>query len=157
MNTKFLKILSILRGYSQSDLARMTGISRQAVSLWFKNQSTQANIQSKHLEKLSSALEISLDELVKPLPALENEQNCQNLTTTLLWDKLYPSLESFFAAIINEEPRALARFVEVYGLYGASHNMGACVWKKFNDYKKYIHPIRRQQCEKIWNKEQNQM
>lgn len=137
-----LEVLCKLRGLSQADLSRMAGVSRQAVSLWFKSKEPKLNVQSKHLENLSKALEIKIDSLLDPLPFL-------NLNTWLLWDRLYPSVEDFGVALVKGELRALARLVESYGLFKSANLMGKIIWKKFLNYKKFIPPVRRKQCETL--------
>ena len=77
------------------------------------------------------------------------------LQVSLLWDRLYPSTEDFIIALVKGEYRAVARLVQVYGLYRGDKILGKSVWKKFEKYKQLIQPVRRRQCEKIWQHYQN--
>ena len=133
------------KGISQSKLARQVGISRQAVSLWLR-QTGQVNVHSQHLLRVSSALGVSAEELVESLPCCEPDQQ-DGLRTRYLWDWLYPGIDDFAIAMNRNEPRAVARLVEVEGLYRAEKVLGAGVWKQFEDYKRHIHPALRLQLE----------
>ena len=144
-----LKILSKLRHLSQSDLAKMAHISKQAVSLWFQKEKDFINIQSTHLQNLAEALKLNSHDLLKPLPCIKDE-------ASLLWDHLYPSLEDFVIALVQHKPKALSRLVEVYGLFQSQNMMGKIIWTLFPKYKKYLPPIRRKQCEALWHLQQNQ-
>ena len=153
MDSITLNIISKLRKCSQSQLAIIAGVSRQAVSLW-KKQST-ISLRSKNLQKLADGLGVKIDDLVRPLPILNNKKLARTYQTTLLWDHLFPNLEDYIIALVNHDPRAIARLIQVYGLYTSAKIIGPLVWKRFNLYKHYIHPIRRTQCEIIWNQYQN--
>ena len=157
MDSRTLTLIGMLRGLNQSDFARMAGVSRQAVSLWAKQP--VISLRSKNLRQLSTALGVSLDDLVQPLPILNDEKNAATLQITLLWDRLFPSLESFVIALVQGDLRAVARLVQVYGLYASAKTLresgresggGSPVWKNFHQYKRYLHPARRSQCEKLW-------
>ena len=153
MDFKTLSIIATLRGLNQSDLAALAGVSRQAVSLWAKQ--SIINLRLKNLQQLAKGLGVSLDDLVQPLPVLNDPKATETLQTGLLWDHLFPSLESFVVALVKGDLRALARLVQVYGLYGGAKTMGPAVWKKFPQYKNLIHPARREQCEKLWMLHEN--
>lgn len=158
MNTMTLKIIAKIRQLSQSDLAKMAGVSRQAVSLWFKNSSAQnprINLQARHLENLCHLLKVKMDDLVEPLPCLNNMEYTKTLETTLLWDNLYPGIDDFIISLLRGEPRAIARLVQVWGLFQASNMLGNVVWKNFSRYKKHILPVRRKECEQLWNLQKN--
>ena len=133
------------RGISQSELARRVGVSRQAVSLWLR-QAGQVNVRARHLLRVSSALGVSAEELVESLPCCEPDRR-DTLRTRYLWDRLYPDIDDFAIALNRNEPKALARLVEIEGLYRAEKVLGARVWKQFEDYKRHIHPARRLQLE----------
>ena len=92
MQRKNVKLLCKKIGLNQSDLARLAGVSRQAVSLWFKKEEDFINIKSRNLDRLCRGLGISPDELLKDLPELEPVGAWR---TQFLWDRLYPDLESF--------------------------------------------------------------
>jgi hypothetical protein len=133
----------------------MAGVSRQAVSLWFKSARDGAiNLDGKHLLSLSRALQITVEELASPLPCSSPEDRAQ-LQAEFLWDRLYPSLESFAIALAQESPKALARLVEVYGLFPAAKIAGRAVWSEFDEYKTLIEPARRQELERLWNLRQS--
>ena len=154
MNMRTLRVICKLKHLSQSDIARMAGVSRQATSLWFK-ESTTISVQSTHLQKLSYALHIKIDDLMNPLPLIEDKEYVSSLKASLLWDRLYPDFEDFIIALVQKNARATARLVEVYGLFQASTLVGNVVWKNFQKYKKYLPPVRRKQCEQLWNLQQN--
>lgn len=140
-----IRLLCQLRGLKQSDLARMAGISRQAVSLWFqKGRKGGVPVRSDHLVRLCRALEVGIDDLMTPLPDMSD------LEASLLWDRLYPEISALVAAVLDGEPRALARLVQVHGLLVSARLFGLKVIRNFHRYKKYIHPIRREQCEQVW-------
>lgn len=153
INLESLQTISELRGLSHSDLARAAGVSRQAVSEWFKPKGPRGAgpvpVKSRTWENLSRSLNIPLEEFSRPLP-LTPEQAAP-LTTLLLWDKLYPDLVAFAAAVVNEEPPALARLAQTYGLHAAAKAGGAAVWRRFPEYARHLHPNRRGQLQKIWN------
>jgi transcriptional regulator with XRE-family HTH domain len=135
------------RGWTQAELARRVGVSRQAVSLWLRGN--EANLQGRHLIRLSQVLGVSVEELASPLPCFEPGIHAQ-LRATLLWDRLFPDIDDFAVALNARDPRALGRFVEVYGLFAAEATLGSFVWSEFPSYKRYIHPARRLELETLW-------
>ncbi len=147
MQVRTLEALLKARGLSRSELARRVGVSRQAVSLWF--QKDEANLHGRHLIRLAEVLGMSVEGLVAPLPCFEPDTHAR-LRATLLWDRLYPDLDDFAVALNASDPRAVGRFVEVYGLYAAEKTLGKSVWKNFPNYKKHIHPARRRELETLW-------
>ena len=130
---------------SQSELALQVGVSRQAVSLWLR-QTGQVSMRAQHLLRVSSALGVSAEKLVETLPFCEPDRR-DGLRTRYLWDRLYPDIDDFAIALNRNEPKAVARLVEIEGLYRAEKVLGARVWKQFEDYKRHIHPARRLQLE----------
>ena len=106
---------------SQSELAQKAGISRQLVSVWFKKAETQTdlniNVYSNTQENLALVLGVSVKDLSLLLPIVSNQKQKSEFETTLLWDSLYPSIESFTAGFIRGQPEALARLVQTYGLF----------------------------------------
>jgi transcriptional regulator with XRE-family HTH domain len=148
VNVRTLEALLKARGWSQSEVARRVGVSRQAVSLWFRG--SEANLHGRHLIRLSEVLGVPVEELSKPLPCLDPETRAR-LRATLLWDRLFPDLDDFALALNAEDPRALGRFVEVYGLYAAEAALGPFVWNAFPDYERFIQPARRRQLETLWS------
>lgn len=153
MHVRTLAALLKARGLSRVELARRVGVSRQAVSLWF--QQKEANLQSRHLLRLSEVLGVPVEDLVKPLPCFEPETH-DALRATLLWDRLYPDLDDFAVTLISSDPRAVGRFVEVYGLYAAEKTLGESVWRDFPKYKRTIHPARRRELETLWTWHESQ-
>jgi transcriptional regulator with XRE-family HTH domain len=147
VNVRTLEALLKARGWTGAALARRVGVSRQAVSLWFRGE--EANLQGRHLIRLSQVLGVSVEDLAKPLPCFEPETHAQ-LRATLLWDRAYPDLDDFAVAVNARDPRALGRFVEVYGLFAAEATLGAFVWEDFPNYKQHIHPARRLELETLW-------
>ncbi len=147
VNVRTLEALLKARGWSRAELARRVGVSRQAVSLWFREE--EANLQGRHLLRLSQVLGVSVEELAKPLPCFEPETHAQ-LCATLLWDRVYPDLDDFAVALNARDPRALGRFVEVYGLFAAEKTLDSFVWEDFPKYKQHIHPARRLELETLW-------
>lgn len=150
MRSDTLKFYAGVRGMRQADLAKRVGVSRQLVSHWFgQAPSLEQNIYSSHLVRLAEALGVSMEALQGP-PPLDSSQR-DLAVTQLLWDRLYPSLEDFARALARGSLDALARSVQVYGLYGAEKLAGKKVWKKFPLYKQKIHPAYRGRAEVIWN------
>jgi transcriptional regulator with XRE-family HTH domain len=131
------------RGWSQNELARRVGVSRQAVSLWLKQE--QASVRGAHLMSVARALGVAVETLVEPIPAFGEDHD--ELQTRYLWDRLYPDLESLAIAVNRFEPQAVARLVQVDGLYAAGKILGPKVWKRFDRFKHFIHPARRKQLE----------
>lgn len=148
LNTRTLDAFLKARGWTRAELARRVGVSRQAVSLWFRGQ--EANLQSKHLMRLAEVLGVRVEDLAGPLPCFDPSTRAR-LHATLLWDRLYPDLDDFAVALNSRDPRAVARFVQVYGLYAAESTLGPWVWEDFPDYKRHIHPARRAELETLWN------
>ena len=137
------------RGMRQSDLARLAGVSRQAVSLWFSDEKSQ--LRSGHLENLSRSLGVPIDDLVWPLPFLENEEERRRLEAELNWDKMYPDVEDFLLALCRGELKALARLVEAYGLFASARMAGPAVRDRFPEYKRFLPPALRRDIEPLWN------
>lgn len=153
MNARTLAAFLKARGLSPAELARRVGVTRQAVSLWFREE--QANLQGRHLIRLGEELGVPVEVLVRPLPCFEPETHAR-LLATLLWDRLYPDLDDFAVALLASEPRALGRFVEVYGLFAAEKTLGKSVWKNFSEYARTIHPARRRELETLWKWHESQ-
>lgn len=147
-----LRATSLARNLNHSDLARAAGVSRQAVSEWFHAKTPSdapIPIRSRTWENLSRSLNLPLEEFSRPLPL--KREDAAPLTTLLLWDRLYPDLVAFAAAVVNEEPPALARLAQTYGLYAAAKAGGAAVWRRFPDYSRLLHPNRRAELQRIWD------
>ncbi|MBI1860489.1 MAG: helix-turn-helix transcriptional regulator [Deltaproteobacteria bacterium] len=155
VNVETLKSLAAVRGMSQSDVARAAGVSRQIVSHWFGSQTPTLNLFASHLQNLARALGVSIDRLSRPLPILSDPKEKKRWETMLLWDRLYPDLESFCGGVIRGQPAALARLVQVCGLYQSEKVAGQQVWRKFFRYKGLIHPAYRRNAEVVWSLHQN--
>lgn len=147
MHVRTLEALRKARGWTRAGLARRVGVSRQAVSLWFRGE--QANLQSRHLIRLSQVLGVPVEELTGPLPCFDPETHAR-LRATLLWDRLFPDLDDLALALNAGDPRALGRFVEVYGLFAAEAALGSRAWSEFPNCKRHIHPARRRELETLW-------
>ncbi len=143
-----ITVLAKARNLSQSDLARMAGVSRQAVSLWLR-ASGEINVQFKHLSRLTRALGVGFEELDTPLPCSDPGER-ESLRAGLLWDRLYPDIEDLAQAALDGEPKAMGRLIEVYGLYRTAAMLGPMVWAEFERAKRFIHPARRAELEGIW-------
>lgn len=149
MNVETLKSFALARGLNQSDLAKAAGVTRQAVSGWFAKQG-EIEVLSSTLQRLADSLGVSVETLSRPLPILSSPDERAKWETELLWDKLYPNLESFLAALKRGQRPALARLVQVCGLYQAEKIAGRQVFHRFERYKNYIHPAHRRQAELLW-------
>ena len=143
MNTRTLVAHIKARGWSQSELARRVGVSRQAVSLWFRSE--EALVKSSHLLKVSEAVGVGAESLARPLPGFGEDHD--RLKAAFLWDHLYPDLDDFAIAVVAWKPEAVARLVQISGLYVVERLLGVAVWRRFDEYKRYLHPVRRQQLE----------
>jgi hypothetical protein len=117
------------------------------VSLWFRGEG--ANLQGRHLIRLSQVLGVTVEELVRPLPCFEPGIR-EQMRATLLWDRLFPDLDDLALALRAGDPRALGRFVEVYGVFAAEAVLGSGAWTDFPNYKRHIHPARRVELETLW-------
>jgi transcriptional regulator with XRE-family HTH domain len=135
------------RGWTQAELGRRVGVSRQAVALWFKADA--ANLQSRHLIRLSRELGVAVEDLAGPLPCFDPATHSR-LRAELLWDSLFPDLDDLALALRGGDPRALGRLVEVFGLFAAEATLGPRVWSEFPAYRRYIHPARRAGLEVLW-------
>jgi len=145
-----LRTIQKLRGLNQSRLASLAGISRQAVSLWFRSSSGgRVNMSSQHLLSLSRGLRVSVEDLVAEMPCIDPATR-RRLEAALLWDRLYPALEDLAVAVCRGESRALARLVEVYGLFGSAKIAGRTVWERFPEYQRHLHPARREELARVW-------
>lgn len=154
MNVATLKSYCEMKGLTQAKLAERTGISRQAISSWFKKAEKgpviDVNVYSRNQDSLAVALGISVRELSLPLPVLSDPKHKKSIEVALLWDRLYPSIEKFIAGMTCGQPEALARLVQVYGLFAAEKIAGKLVWVRFPRYKNKIHPAVRRKIEVIW-------
>lgn len=153
-----LKTIARAKGLNQSDLAKLAGVSRQAVSLWLRSDAVDAHggvgVHSRHLVALSAGLGVSLDVLARPLPGLAPAER-QRLSAELNWDRLFPDLDALLHAIARQDPRALARLVEKRGLFAAAKIAGRVVWSSFPSFKRFVPPRRREELERVWTSQKN--
>ncbi len=147
MNTRTLSLIAKLNKKRASDLARTANVSRAAVSLWMKQPN--ADVSDRHLFSLAEYLGVSMETLMQPLPLLADTNRVQTIETALLWDRLYASIGDFAIALARREFRAIARLVEVYGMFRAEKIVGRTVWTAFKTYKTRIPPVRRNECERL--------
>lgn len=154
MDPRTLRTLLKARELTQSELARRVGVSRQAVSLWLR-ASGRVNLKAHHLVQVSQALGLPVEKLIQPLPCFDPEVH-DRLVASYLWDRLYPDLDDFAVALNRKHPRAVARLVEVAGLYAAEKVLGSSVWRDFPRYERYIHPVRRKQLDTLHRWHENQ-
>lgn len=152
MNIEALKLIMVQRGLTQADLARITGLSRQAVSLWFQkdHENQMVNIHTSNLIHLAEVLNLNVERLINVPDVLSTKEKRDELSARFLWDKVFENLEGFFCACVRGEPRAIARVVENFGMFDSAKIIGKNVWKKFDRFKKWLHPVRRKECEQIW-------
>lgn len=142
-----LKYISGLKGIKPADLARLAGVSRAAVSRWFRegNRTGFMNMETKTLSRLSQSLNLAPGVFFEKLPDLEPE------STLFLWDSLYSDMAAFVCALIKGEIQAVARLVQVLGLHESKMILGKKIVHDFSKYKKYLHPARARQLEAIWH------
>ncbi len=145
-----LRALLKIRGMRQSKLAQETGISRQIVSYWVTHNAPEVNVHSKNLGKVASCLGVTTDMLARPLPLLTDEPERKRIETALLWDRLYPDLESFVSGLLRSELSSLARLVQVYGIIQSEKVIGKVVLERFPQFKFKIAPAQRKQAEILW-------
>ena len=159
MNLQTLRAMAIAKNWNQSDLAAAAGVSRQRVSQWFHELAPDGfiNIQMSHARALAKALDVNIGELVEPWPILADRQRLRRETTRLLWDHLYPDIVSLLTAARDGRKDALARIVQVYGLFGGAKLFGASIWRDFPKFKALIKPARRAELEHLWCYRQSQM
>lgn len=151
MLPQVLKFYMKMFNISPAQLARDARVSRQAVSTWLNaSPEKEINLQSKHLKGLAKVFNISVDKLLEPPLLLSNKSTMDATNALLNWDRLYPDLISFFVALSRNEVAAMARFVQVYGMFETSKMLGNIVWDEFPNYKKNIHPAVRKGLEGIW-------
>jgi len=149
-----LRLLLKLKRLTQASFAKKIGVSRQAVSKWFQSK-TFIPMNTKHLQKISHVFGVNVNELMQSLPFFQNHTLIEQMRSEFLWDYLYPTFEDFILALTRFHYPAVARLVECRGLFYTYRILGNKVWKEFTSYKLNIHPIRRQECERLWTLQQN--
>lgn len=142
-----LKNFIFYKRLRKSDVARLAGVSRAAVTKWFREVRPDGtvNVESQTLFHLATGLGIPVERLVKPTPDLAPFQ------PQFLWDSLYPSMEHFIQALIQGRLPAIGRLVQEVGIGNARRIIGGKAISLFPQYKKFIKPIRRKQLETLWS------
>lgn len=146
MNYQSLKNISYKKDISRAELARLSHVSRAAVTKWFhQGQKTGwINVETKTLMQLSKSLQI------EPQLLLQERANLEEFATCYLWDTLYPNMEAFIHAVAIKSPQAIARLVQVHGFWRSAKIAGKKSVQNFHDYKKYIKPVRKKELEVLW-------
>ncbi len=144
----FQRLTSLMETKSlrPADVARAAHISRAAVSKWVQqgHKTGWVNVETTTLRELAHTLGVTISYFLEPLHSIEP------MRTRFLWDSLYHSMENFISALIQTQPEALARLVQVVGLHDARAIIGNIVIDQFEQYKHCIHPTRREQLELLW-------
>ncbi len=141
-----LKNILVREKLRQSDIARLAGVSRAAVTQWYRRvrEDGSVNLETKTLRKLAEGLKIPIDRLLRPAPDLAPYK------TAFLWDGLYPSMETFIEALTHGRLPAVARLIQEIGFSRSIRVIGRKAVTKFPQYKKFIKPVRRHQLETLW-------
>lgn len=136
----------ISKSLNQATIAELASVSRASVTKWFQEGEGRdwVNVETKTIIQLAEALKISPEYFLKPLSNLDVYE------TRFLWDHLYPDMGTFLKALQERRLVALARLVQVLGLYAAVQVLGQVILKKFWDYAKYIKPSHRRSLETLW-------
>lgn len=141
-----VKNISLSSGLSLADIARAAGVTRAAVTKWFRQaQGTGwVNVETGTVRNLAESLQLS------PAYFLQPQADLGAMHTRFLWDALYESMDDFVAAIRQRELQALARLVQVLGFHDARAVAGASAVTLFARYKRFVKPARRRQLETLW-------
>lgn len=135
-----------LKNIKPAELARRAGISRQAISRWFHiSKDDHINAEWNTILKIADALNIKPAQLSKDFFQSLTPETKLQYHSLLLWDHLYDSIESFSIALTKKEYKAVARYIQVFGILAAEKIFGSWVFKKFDQYAPYIHPVRRKE------------
>lgn len=152
MNPETLNAILLSRKIRPSQLAHELGVSRQTVNTWL-HAKKEIQIKADHLLKLSQILETPMESFFIKLPT-SNVRLKKELMSTLLWDRLYPSIEELVIAALQWQHEAIARLVQTYGFITASRLLGVknshAIYDRYPIYKKYIHPQKRKILDNIW-------
>jgi len=141
-----LKNLLYKNSLTKSDLARLAGVTRAAVTRWFYDGADDGfiNLESETIKKIAEGLQISPEVLMTVSEDLSGYQ------TWYLWDHLYPNMEAFVLALTQLRLPAIARLVQVKGFYQALQVIGKKAVTLFPKYKQLIKPARRKELEILW-------
>lgn len=99
--------------------------------------------------KLSASLAIDPAEFLKPLPGMADDDAVRRLEAEFCWDRAYPDVYRFLAALADAEPRAVARFIESRGIHEAASVVGPRVWSDYADLRRLLPPVRRAEVDTI--------
>ena len=138
------------KGYRQSDVAKAAEVTRQTVSLWFSGVGDFRNVHVANLLNLSAGLGIAPAELLQPLPGLEAPDEERRLYAEFCWDRSYPDVYRFLAALAGAQPRAVARLIESRGIYEAAAVVGVRVWRMYPDLRQRLPAARRVVVDTVW-------
>lgn len=145
-----LKAAMAKKGYRRSDVARAAGVSRQAVALWFAGEGDFRNVHVASLLKLSAGLGIAPEELLRPLPGLQDAAAERRLHAEFCWDRSYPDIYRFLVALAAAQPRAVARLIESRGIYEAAAVVGVQVWRMYPGLRRLLPAARRTVVDTVW-------
>ena len=102
-----LTTLLKLKAIKPAELARKAGVSRQAISKWFKlaetKNSNHINAEWNTVQRIAAALKIEPAQLSKDFFSKLSLAQKENYRILLLWDRSYESIESFTIALAKKE------------------------------------------------------
>ena len=147
MSLETLDAILYYKQISQSGLAAKAKITRQAVSKWFTTKKFNPSLNT--LSKIASGLEIKPNLITHSIFQGQSAEQKKDLNTLLLWDHLYDSLSHYVAALARGELKAIARYIQVFGILKAEKIFGSMVFKKFDRLSPFIHPARRNELKKL--------
>ena len=145
-----LKAAAAKKGYRQVDVAQAAAVSRQAVSLWFAAEGDFRNVHVANLLNLSAGLGIAPAELLQPLPGLASPAEERRLYAEFCWDRSFPDVYRFLAALAAGQARAVARLIESRGIYQAAAVLGPQVWDAYPDLRSRLPAARRTVVDAVW-------
>lgn len=152
MNSQTFKAILKSRKLRPSQVASDLAVSRQTVNTWL-HAKNNIHIKSDHLFKLSQLLNVPMESFFIKLPTSNTRQK-KELMSTLLWDRLYPSIEDLVIAALEWQHEAIARLVQTYGFITTSRLLmiknSRAIYDRYPVYKKYIHPQKRKILDNIW-------
>jgi transcriptional regulator with XRE-family HTH domain len=147
VNARSLALVARAKGVRASGLARLAGVSRQAVSGWLRSGRGDVAVRDGHLIALARGLGVPPETLADPPEGLEGEADHR---VDFLWDGLFPDVDSFALALAREEPHALARLVSRVGLFEGAAIAGPAAWRRFPEYERDLPPARRTELRNLW-------
>ena len=153
MNRSALRAAMKLKHLNAASLAKRAALTRQAISKWKLTQpdvgATPLNPSLQTVQQISQALNLSITQLTTdPFASLDPSEK-QKLTTLLLWDHLYDSFENFVVALVKLEYRAVARYVQTFGILRAHKIFGVWIYDALPRYSSYLPPVKRKEILKL--------